>query len=1055
MYHCHIQFYLSGHPCRVSDIIKEILPLEHFTHGFLESDKPEEALAAEADVILADLQDMDVKEALQTLTAIKKKDAEMILLADKEQIMLLADNLSDIKDIWTLPMSDEEIKFRFQRWQQTYKMSKDFWQTSQYLEATINNIPNLIWYKDKEGIHKKVNNSFCRTVNKTKQQVEGRDHCYIWDVDPDDPEMDGYACMESELEVINKKRTCISEEVIKTGDGIRLLTTYKSPLYDFDGSVMGTVGVAIDITQERAYEEEIMTKNHTLETLFTTMDCGVMCHTVDGSRIISINRAALKILGYKSQEELMATGFNMIAPSVVEEDRERLRECIRTLKKEGDSVSVEYRVEHKSGEILYIVGNIKLLKENGEFFYQRFLLDCTTQKLQEKKKQKEKEKRQMELVHALSIDFNLVCFFDLETGKGSTLKMDDRYAQILNSAFTGEISLQESMEHYIQTFVYKEDREMMRQACSAKHLKSELSEKNLYYVSYRLYRDNEMQYFQMKAVRPGAWDESQGIVIGFRSVDEETRNEMEKKSLLEEALLQANKANKAKSVFLSNMSHDIRTPMNAIVGFTSLAITHIGHREQVEEYLKKIMSSGNHLLSLINDVLDMSRIESGKMQLEEKPCSLPEILNDLRNILQADVNAKKIKLNIEAVRLEHEEIYCDKLRLNQVFLNLLSNAVKYTNAGGSVSLGILEKPGLSENCAEYEFSIKDTGIGMSEDFVSHIFEPFERERNSTISRIQGTGLGMAITKNIVDMMHGSIEVKSEQGKGTEVRVSFIFHLAFGKKLQAIPEFKNCRALVADGNINNCNTIAAMLTRLGMRAEQALSGDEAVQKTRRAAQDNDVYGVYVIDWQIIDMTNLELIQKLRKETGETAVIIAMAANDWSEAEEEAKAAGVTAFCNKPLFFSELWNCLSKMAGNSETDPAKRNRESVKLGTGHILLAEDIDLNQEIAVAILGEAGFSVDVAENGQIAVDMIKESQPGYYQLVLMDIQMPVMNGYEATRKIRKLENPELSSIPILAMSANAFEEDRQEALRCGMNGHIAKPIDVDNLLETLNEILS
>ena len=252
-----------------------------------------------------------------------------------------------------------------------------------------------------------------------------------------------------------------------------------------------------------------------------------------------------------------------------------------------------------------------------------------------------------------------------------------------------------------------------------------------------------------------------------------------------------------------------------------------------------------------------------------------------------------------------------------------------------------------------------------------------------------------------------------------------------------------------------HTIAAMLTRLGMRAEQALSGDEAVQKTRRAAQDNDVYGVYVIDWQIIDMTNLELIQKLRKETGETAVIIAMAANDWSEAEEEAKAAGVTAFCNKPLFFSELWNCLSKMAGNSETDPAKRNRESVKLGTGHILLAEDIDLNQEIAVAILGEAGFSVDVAENGQIAVDMIKESQPGYYQLVLMDIQMPVMNGYEATRKIRKLENPELSSIPILAMSANAFEEDKREAMRCGMNGHISKPIDVDNLLETLNEILS
>lgn len=1048
MYHCHIQFYLSGHPCRVFDIVKEILPLEHFTHGFLESDKLEETLAAEADVILADIRDMDAKEALRRLTVNKKKDADVILLADKEQIILLADNLSDVKDIWTFPMSDEEIRFRFRRWQQTCKMNKDYWQTNQYFEATINNIPNLIWYKDKEGIHKKVNDSFCRTVNKTKEQVEGRDHCYIWDVALDD-------CMESELEVMNKKRTYISEEMINTGDGIRLLTTYKSPLYDCDGSVMGTVGVAIDITQERVYEEEIITKNHTLETLFTTLDCGVMCHTVDGSRILNINKAALKILGYESQEALMAEGFNMTAPSVVEEDRERLRECIRTLKKEEDSVSVEYRVQHKNGEILYVMGNIKLLKENGQFFYQRFLLDCTEQKLLEKKKQKENEKRQMELIHALSIDFNLVCFFDLETGKGSTLKINDKYAKLLEPEFTGEISLQQSMEHYIQTFVYEEDREMMRQACSAEHLKLELSEKNLYYVSYRLFRDNEIQYSQMKAVCPGVWEESQGIVIGFRSVDEETRNEMEKKTLLEAALLQAKKANEAKSVFLSNMSHDIRTPMNAIVGFTTLAINHIEQKEQVEEYLKKIASSGNHLLSLINDVLDMSRIESGKMQLEEKPCSLPEILNGLRNILQADINAKKIDMSIEAVSLEHEEIYCDKLRLNQIFLNLLSNAIKYTNPRGSVSLRIEEKPGLTEECAGYEFSIKDTGIGMSEDFLLHIFEPFERERNSTISRIQGTGLGMAITKNIVDMMHGSISVTSQQGKGTEVRVFFTFRLVSGKKLQAIPRFENYRVLVADGNINNCNMITSMLSRLGMRAEQALSGEEAIQKIRQSVQDSDVFKIYVIDWQIADSANMELIRKIQTETENTAVIIVINTNDWSEIEVEAKAAGVTAFCNKPLFFSELWKCLSKIAGSSEKESAERNRGLMKLGSGRILLAEDIDLNQEIAVAILSEAGFSVDVAENGQIAVDMIRESQPGFYQLVLMDIQMPVMNGYEATMEIRKLENVELSSIPILAMSANAFEEDKREAMQCGMNGHIAKPIDVNNLLGTLNEILS
>lgn len=1056
MYHCHIQFYLSGHSCRVFDIIKEISPLEHFTHEFLESEKPEGELAAKADVILADLQDMDVKEALQTLTVNKNNEAEIILLADKEQIMLLADDLSDIKDIWTMPMSDEEIRFRFLRWQQTCKMSKDFWQTSQYFEATINNIPNLIWYKDKEGIHKKVNDSFCRTVNKTKQQVEGRDHCYIWDVDPDDPEMDGYACMESELEVIHKKRTCISEETIKTGDGIRLLTTYKSPLFDFDGSVMGTVGVAIDVTQERAYEQEIITKSHTLETLFTTMDCGVMCHTMDGSHIISINRAALKILGYESQEELMATGFNMVAPSVVDEDKERLSECIRTLKKEGDSISVEYRVQHKNGEILYIAGNIKLLKENGEFFYQRFLLDCTTQRLQEKKKQKENEKRQMELVHALSIDFNLVCFFDLDTGIGTTLRIDENYNQLLEPAFRGKISLKESMERYIQTIVYEEDREMMRQASSQERIKKELEEKNPYYVNYRTFKDNEMKYYQMKAVRIGEWDKIQGIVIGFRSVDEETRNEMEKKSLLEEALLQANKANKAKSVFLSNMSHDIRTPMNAIVGFTSLAINHIDHKEQVEEYLKKIMASGNHLLSLINDVLDMSRIESGKMQLEEKLCSLPDIVNGLRNILQADINAKRIQLNIETVHLVDEEIYCDKLRLNQVLLNLLSNAVKYTEAGGSVSLRVSEKSGEQEGCADYEFYIGDTGIGMSEEFVSQIFEPFERERNSTISGIQGTGLGMAITKNIVDMMKGSIEVQSVQGEGTEVTVSFTFRLnARKKKTKDIPEFKGCRALVADKNGNNCDNISSMLVQLGMRAERALSGDEVVRRTHQSVVDNDCYRIYIIDWKLPDMNAIEIARRIRKETGKSAVIIVMSANDWSDVEEEAKRAGVTAFCNKPLFLSELRNCLSTLAGKNETEAADNDKESVNLGTGRILLAEDIDLNQEIATAILGEAGFDVEIAENGQIAVDMIKNSEPGYYQLVLMDIQMPVMNGYEATKAIRKLENKELASLPILAMSANAFEEDKREALQSGMDGHIAKPIDVDNLLDTLHEILN
>ncbi len=1047
MYRCHIHFYLAGRGGRVFEIIKGIKPLEFFTHEFSESEKPDAFLSARADVILASLRDVDTKEAVQMLVSEKRKDAELILLADADEIALFSDDeLAEIKDIWPQSMSSGEVQFRFLRWQQTCKMSKDFWQTSQYLEATINNIPNLVWYKDKNGIHEKVNDSFCKTVGKTKKQVEGQRHAYIWDVEEDDP-----ACIESEQEVMRKKETCISEETVKTGDGIKLLTTYKSPLYNLDGSVMGTIGVGIDITQERAYEQKIIQKNHTLETIFTTMDCGVMSHTLDGSRIISINRAALEILGYESQEELAADGFNMVAASVLDEDKGKLRECIKELKKEGDSISVEYRVGHKNGEILHVMGNVKLLKEKGELFYQRFLLDCTAQKLQEK----ENERRQVELLHALSIDYNLVCYFDLNTGMGAPLRIEDNNDCIFSDIFSGDISLEDSIGRYIQKIVYEEDKEMLRQSMSQDKIKRELAEKKQYYVNYRTCKDGNMKYFQMKAVRAGVWTESCGIVLGLRSVDEEMRNEMEKKGILEDALLQANRASKAKSVFLSNMSHDIRTPMNAIVGFTALALTHIDRREQVEEYLKKIMTSGNHLLSLINDILDISRIESGKMHLEEKPCRLPDILHGLRNIVQADIHAKQLELYIDTVDVLNEDIYCDKLRLNQVLLNLLSNSIKYTKAGGLISMRITEKPGALPGFANYEFCIRDTGIGMSKEFVDHIFEPFEREKNTTISGVQGTGLGMAITKNIVDMMNGVIEVKSEQGTGTEFTVSFTFRLSSEEKEpQDIPELKNCRALVVDDDFNTCDSVSYMLGQFGMRAEWTLSGKEAVLRTRQASMRGDGYSVYIIDWMLPDMNGIEVTRRIRKEMGEEVPVIVLTAYDWADIEEEAKEAGVTAFCSKPLFLSELRDCLYSIVNAEEEKEDSTAVHRGEFHRGRILLAEDNELNQEIAAEILSDAGFSTEIAENGQVAVDMLKKSDPGYYQLILMDVQMPVMNGYEAVREIRKFENKDLASIPILAMTANAFEEDKQNALRCGMNGHIAKPIDIKNLLNTLNKVL-
>ena len=1048
MYRCHMEFYLINCPPGTLETIRRLPPLEAFNHSFLDSSEPVGALLSRADVILA--VPSGGGDEVRALDQGRKASSQLILLADKELTGRLGDSLSLADELWTLPMSPEELTFRFKRWQEKQKQSWDLWQANQYLEALINGTPSLIWFKDKDGIHEKVNNAFCATVNKTREQVQGRGHAYIWDVEEDDP-----ACIESERIVMETEQTCCAEETIQTGAGQRQLTTYKSPLYDCDGSVMGTVGIGIDVTQERSFEQELIGKNRELENLFTTMDCGVMCHSLDGSRILSINRAALQILGYQSAEELMDSGFDMVAPSVVEEDKSRLRDCIHALAKVGDNINIEYRVRHANGDVLHVMGNVKLMEEDGELFYQRFLLDCTSQKLREEERRSKEERRQMELVQALIVDYNLVCVFNLETGIGRALRTYECKSGLLESIFSGELVLEECMERYVQSCVCLEDQEIMRQVYTRERLRTELSERGQFYTNYRTLCNGELRFFQMKVVRAGEQDSVRDVVLGFRSVDEETRREMERLDVLKDALDQANRANRAKSVFLSNMSHDIRTPMNAIIGFTALATTHIDQRDQVEGYLKKIMTSGNHLLSLINDVLDMSRIESGKMSLEEKPCSMPDILHGLRSIVQADVHAKQLELYMDAVDVVNEEIYCDRLRLNQVLLNLLSNSVKYTPAGGVVSIRVTEKPGAPAGYAAYEFSIRDTGIGMSEEFVTRIFEPFERERNSTTSGIQGTGLGMAITKNIVDMMNGTISVWSKQGVGTEFTVNVTFRLCTEEKEpQTIPELKNCRALVVDDDFNTCDSVSCMLQQIGMRAEWTLSGKEAVLRTRQAVMRSDLYSVYIIDWLLPDMNGIEVARRIRKEVGEDVPIIVLTAYDWSDIEDEAREAGINAFCSKPLFLSELRSCLISVVGAEEKSGGD-SAEQRPLHTGRILLVEDNELNQEIATAILEEAGFQVETAENGQEAVEKVAQSQPGWYQLVLMDVQMPVMNGYKATRLIRGLKDPQLAGIPILAMTANAFEEDKQEALRSGMNGHIAKPINISKLLETLNAMLS
>ena len=540
------------------------------------------------------------------------------------------------------------------------------------------------------------------------------------------------------------------------------------------------------------------------------------------------------------------------------------------------------------------------------------------------------------------------------------------------------------------------------------------------------------------------------LVMSDRTADRQVNQ------ALSDAVAAAETANRAKSTFLSNMSHDIRTPMNAIIGFTTLALSNINDTERVKDYLGKTLASSNHLLSLINDVLDMSRIESGKIHLEEVEVNLSDVLHDLKTIVSGQIYAKQLELFMDVMDVTDEDVYCDKTRLNQILLNLLSNAIKFTPAGGTVSVRVRQLAGKVRGCGQYEFRIKDNGIGMSPEFAKKIFEPFERERTSTVSRIQGTGLGMAITKNIVDMMGGTIEVQTAQGKGTEFTVCVPMRAQTEQRpVEKITELEGLKALVVDDDFNTCDSVTKMLVKVGMRAEWTLSGKEAVLRARQSIEMSDAYHAYIIDWRLPDMNGIEVTRRIRSLNDDTPIII-LTAYDWSDIEVEAKAAGVTAFCAKPMFMSDLRETLMSALGQKQTDAAQGllPDKNADFKGKHILLVEDNELNREIAQEILREYGFLVDSAENGAVAVEKVSTAAPGSYDLVLMDVQMPIMDGYTATRKIRALDDPARAKLPILAMTANAFDEDRRNALESGMNGFLSKPIVIGDLVQELHKIL-
>ena len=541
-----------------------------------------------------------------------------------------------------------------------------------------------------------------------------------------------------------------------------------------------------------------------------------------------------------------------------------------------------------------------------------------------------------------------------------------------------------------------------------------------------------------------------------KNISAQRQKELETRKALMEAYEAANRANSAKTDFLSRMSHDIRTPMNAIIGMTAIAGTHLDDKERVADCLGKITSASRHLLTLINEVLDMSKIESGKMTLHEEDFKLPDLFDSLMNIIRPTAEEKKLKLTVRVHNIRHENVIGDSLRIQQAFVNILSNSVKYTHEGGRITIEVTEKPSGQIKTGCYEFVFEDTGIGMTPEFLEKIFDPFERAEDVRISKVQGTGLGMSITKNIVQMLGGDIKIESEIGVGTKFLVTIPMKYQEADNAD-LHELIGLPVLVVDDDENSCENTCIVLNEIGMQGEWALSGKAAIEKAEAACKEHRDYFAVILDWQMPDMDGLETARAIRKILGQKVPIIILSAYDWSEIEMEARTAGVDAFITKPLFKTRLVNVFRNLKVSEKPCEAEQplsDMNTEDYSDKRVLLVEDNDLNREIATEILELTGISVEQAENGREAVDKVTASEEGYYDLIFMDIQMPVMNGYDATFAIRAMNRRDVKRIPIIAMTANTFVEDVQASKSSGMNEHLAKPLDLKKLKQTLQKWL-
>ena len=742
---------------------------------------------------------------------------------------------------------------------------------------------------------------------------------------------------------------------------------------------------------------------------------------------------------------------------VVPEDRERTRE-LAGLDVLHERVPDEglYKLGFRrsmAGIISYYeMSVVKIVDNSGNVTFVLGLRDVDAEMRRQLKLTHEME-IQRDIIEGLAMEYYSVLLLDPDTDIVTTFRTDecarstDGYFAKNNNCWS------KIVKSYAKEYVSDRSRDEYIEKLSTDYIRSQ---KESYSVTYEALTWGKTSYLQIRVAYVKERDGNNVVVIGTRNVDDLIKKERAQEMALQAAYDAAEAANRAKTDFLSNMSHDIRTPMNGIIGMTAIAASHIDDRERVQDSLQKITMASKHLLSLINEVLDMSKIESGKVQLMEEEFNLSDLVDNLITMTNSQVKEHHHELKVSVSNLTHEAVIGDSLRIQKVFTNIMGNAVKYTPDGGEIHLSISEKPSCQAKVGCYEFIFEDNGIGMRKEFVDRIFEPFSRADDERVSHIQGTGLGMSISRNIVRMMGGDIKVESILGVGSRFTVTFYLKLQDTEEIQ-YDKFVNLDVLVADDDKLSLESCCSVLDDLGMRTKGVSTGEEAVREVVLCHEQEKDYFACIIDWKMPGMDGIETTRAIRKEVGNDVPIIIISAYDWSDIEQEARAAGANAFISKPMFRSRLVKAFCTLMDEEvqqESVMTMDDLASMELSGYRALLVEDNELNVEVATVILEMTGLSVERVSDGTEAVDRMNDCEDGYYDIVFMDIQMPKMNGYDATRAIRAMNRNYCRQVPIVAMTANAFAEDVQAAKTVGMNGHIAKPLELKALLGVLQKWL-